>query len=75
MRTKNRVKTLNKIEALTGLEAALAYNDTVSSIRAVNDTDRLWDALADMLRNGAAAVEYFLGNAKPALTVIRGSAA
>ena len=38
------------------------------------DTDRLWDALADMLHNGALAIEQFRGRAKPALTVIRGSA-
>ncbi|GEM_PF-3840260 len=39
------------------------------------ETVRQWRALADMLRNGAAAIEHFIGNTKPALSVIRGEAA
>lgn len=65
MSTKNRVKTLNKIEALTGLEAALAYNDTVSSIRAVNDTIKeKWVGYVDPAGNKASSPNSFmtLGN-------------
>ncbi|GEM_PF-2776655 len=36
---------------------------------------RQWHALADMLRQGAAAIEHFVGDTKPALSVIRGEAA
>lgn len=42
-------------------------------------TDQLWAALADMLRNGAAAIDFFCGDKKtglkPELTVIQGGAA
>lgn len=34
---------------------------------------RQWRALADMLRHGAAAIEHFIGEKKPALTVIHGT--
>ncbi|KFB66654.1 hypothetical protein [Candidatus Accumulibacter vicinus] len=61
MSTKNRVKTLNKIEALTGLEAALAYNDTVSSIRAVNDTIKeKWVGYVDPAGNKASSPNSFM---------------
>lgn len=38
------------------------------------ETARLWDALADMLRNAALAVDCFRGRAHPGLPAIRASA-
>lgn len=38
------------------------------------ETARLWDALADMLRNAAMAVDCFRGRAHPGLPAIRASA-
>ncbi|KFB66653.1 DUF3102 domain-containing protein [Candidatus Accumulibacter vicinus] len=82
-----QIDSYSSIERMTRLQRDLiektrsALVDLASHLEGLTplendpETDRLWDALADMLRNGAAAVEYFLGNAKPALTVIRGSAA
>lgn len=59
--TKNRIKTLAKIEAKTSLEAALAYNDTVSSIRAVNDTIKeQWIGYVDPAGNQASSPNSFM---------------
>ena len=67
---------LDTIENARVSMALLAAN--LEGFEAVIDPDtelRQWRALADMLRNGAAAIEYFIGNTKPALSVIRGDAA
>lgn len=59
--TKTRVKALAKIEARTGLESALAYNDTVSSIRAVNDTlKEKWVDYIDPAGNQASSPNSFM---------------
>jgi hypothetical protein len=59
--TKSRIKTLAKIEQKTGLEAALAYNDTVSSIRAVNDTIKeKWVGYVDPAGNKASSPNSFM---------------
>ena len=59
--TKNRIKALAKIEAKTGLESALAYNDTVSSIRAVNDTIKeKWVGYVDPAGNKASSPNSFM---------------
>lgn len=58
---KSRIKALAKIEAKTGLEAALAYNDTVSSIRAVNDTIKeKWVGYVDPAGNKASSPNSFM---------------
>lgn len=67
---------LDTIESARVSMAVLAAN--LEGFEAVIDPDtelRQWRALADMLRNGAAAIEHFVGNTKPALSVIRGEAA
>lgn len=59
--TKNHIKALEKIEAQTGLESALAYNDTVSSIRAVNDTIKeKWVDYVDPAGNTASSPNSFM---------------
>lgn len=56
-----RVKALEKIQAQTSLEAALAYNDTVSSIRAVNDTIKeKWVGYVDPAGNKASSPNSFM---------------
>ena len=67
---------LDTIENARVSMALLAAN--LEGFEAVIDPDtelRQWRALADMLRNGAAAIEYFVGTTKPVLSVIRGDAA
>ena len=67
---------LDTIESARVSMAVLAAN--LEGFGEVIDRDhelRQWHALADMLRNGAAAIEHFVGNTKPALSVIRGEAA
>lgn len=67
---------LDTIENARVAMAVLAAN--LEGFGEVIDRDhelRQWRALADMLRNGAAAIEHFIGNTKPALSVIRGEAA
>lgn len=66
---------LDTIEAARVAMAMLAAN--LEGFDVVIDRDhelRQWRALVDMLRQGAAAIEHFIGDAKPALTVIQGSA-
>lgn len=56
--------------------AVLAAN--MEGFDTVIDTDhelRRWRALADMMEQGAAAIRHFVGDAKPTLTIIAGSAA
>lgn len=58
---KTRVKALEKIETKAGLEAALAYNDTVSSIRAVNDTIKeKWVGYVDPAGNHSSSPNSFM---------------
>ncbi len=58
---KNRIKALAKIEAQTGLESALAYHDTVASIRAVNDTIKdKWVGYVDPAGNQASSPNSFM---------------
>lgn len=67
---------LDTIENARVAMALLAAN--LEGFGEVIDRDhelRQWHALADMLRQGAAAIEHFVGNTKPALSVIRGEAA
>lgn len=52
--------------------AVLAAN--LEGFEDVIDTDnelRLWRSLAVMMRNGAGAIEYFVGDSKPALAVVK----
>lgn len=82
-----KISSYSSLERMTRLQRDLiektrsALVDLASHLEGLTpletdpETDRLWDALADMLHNGALAIEQFLGRAKPALTVIRGSAA
>lgn len=64
--SKSRLKTLAKVEASMGLEAALALNDSVSSIRAVNDTIKeLWIGYVDPAGNKASSPNSFVNH--PAL--------
>lgn len=65
---------LDTIEAARVAMAVLAAN--LEGFDVVIDRDhelRQWRALVDMLRHGAAAIAHFIGDAKPALTVIQGS--
>lgn len=70
----------DQIEKCRSMLAELAAN-MEGFDRLENDpkTDQLWAALADMLRNGAAAIDFFCGDKKtglkPELTVIQGGAA
>lgn len=67
---------LDTIETARTAMAMLAAN--LEGFGEVIDRDhelRQWHALADMLRHGAAAIEHFIGDSKPALSVIRGEAA
>lgn len=67
---------LDTIESARVAMALLAAN--LEGFGEVIDRDhelRQWRALADMLRQGAAAIDHFIGDTKPALTVIRGEAA
>lgn len=82
-----KISSYSSLERMTRLQRDLiektrsALVDLASHLEGLTpletdpETDRLWDALADMLHNGALAIEQFLGRAKPALTVIRGSTA
>lgn len=66
---------LDTIEAARVALAMLAAN--LEGFDAVIDHDhelRQWRALADMLRQGAAAIAHFIGDAKPSLTMIHGDA-
>lgn len=58
--------------AIAGLAANMEGFDEV--IDPDNELRR-WRALADMMEQGAAAIRYFVGDAKPALTIITGGAA
>lgn len=64
---------LDTIETARVSMAVLAAN--LEGFGEVIDRDhelRQWRALADMLRNGAAAIEYFIGHTKPVLAVVNG---
>lgn len=64
---------LDTIENARVAMALLAAN--LEGFGEVIDRDhelRQWRALADMLRNGAAAIEYFIGHTKPVLSVVNG---
>ena len=67
---------LDTIETARVSMALLAAN--LEGFGEVIDRDhelRQWHALADMLRQGAAAIEHFIGSTKPALSVICGEVA
>ena len=58
---KSRIKALEKIEARSGLESALAYNDTVSSMHAVNDTIKeKWAGYVDPAGNQSSSPNSFM---------------
>ena len=66
----------DQIEKTRSVIAELAANmEGFAHLENDRETDRLWAALADMLRNGAATIDLFYGNGRPALTVIQGGAA
>lgn len=51
-----------QIEKVRSVIAELAANmEGFTRLENDKDTDRLWSALADMLRNGAAAIDFFSG--------------
>lgn len=61
LNASRRVKTLEKIQAQTSLEAALAFNDTVSSILSVNDTIKeKWVGYIDPAGNKASSPNSFM---------------
>lgn len=77
----NRLFGISSIKELVGdiercLLYALAYlAANMDGFKEVIDHEhelRQWRALADMMRQGAAAIDYFVGDAKPALTLIHG---
>lgn len=63
---------LNAIEEARKALVLLAAN--LEGFESVIDSDhelRLWRALSQMMRNGADAIDFFVGDSKPALTVIK----
>lgn len=66
-------------EVIEKTRAALAYlAANMDGFLEVIDQEhelRQWRALADMLRQGAAAIDYFIGDAKPTLPLIHGDCA
>lgn len=63
---------LDTIEKARVSLAVLAAN--LEGFESVIDSDhelRLWRALSQMMRNGANAIDFFVGDSKPALTVIK----
>ena len=63
---------LNAIEEARKALVLLAAN--LEGFESVIDHDhelRLWRALSQMMRNGADAIDFFVGDSKPALTVIK----
>ena len=58
---KSRVKVLKKIEARHGIESALAHNDVVSSLHAVNETIKeKWTDYVDPAGNTASSPNSFM---------------
>lgn len=65
---------LDTIETARTAMAMLAANlEGFDQVIDMNHELRQWRALADMLRQGASAVERFVGDAHPALTVVGGA--
>lgn len=63
---------LNAIEEARKALVLLAAN--LEGFESVIDSDhelRLWRALSQMMRNGADAIDFFVGDSKPSLTVIK----
>ena len=74
MRQRELKVHLETIESARMAMALLAAN--LEGFGEVIDQDhelRQWRALADMLRQGAAAIEFFVGDQRPALSVVRWS--
>ena len=62
---------IDTIEDARKSMALLAAN--LEGFKSVIDTDqelRLWRALSQMMRNGADAVDLFVGDARPALAIV-----